>query len=181
MENAGISMFFSGCRKQISIFLILFAVLGNTLFADSNTAEPYDFEEIPESLQDLRRFEIITFGAMPFVMMDSTLAYSSYRFIKNDFDNSYKPTLFATGNSFTSDEQMKLVLTSLGISAGIGLTDWVVRYIKRTSKRKSEDLKNKMDIDISKVEIEEQSEPIDLENDAVKISLPENLEKDGIK
>lgn len=162
-------------RKLICI-LILFSTFVTQGFCDSTTPEPYDMEEIPQSLQDLRRFEIISLGAMPFVMMDTTLVYSSYRYVKNDFSSEFKPTPFPTNKSFTSDEQVKLVLTSLGISAAVGLTDFIVRHIKRSSIRRNEDILRKRDIDISVSdsadETEQSSVPIEQDEDAVRIELP---------
>ncbi|MCR4579685.1 MAG: hypothetical protein K5681_04990 [Treponema sp.] len=126
-------------RKNKIIALILFSLIFNLaspLFAADTTAAPYEDDEFPVFLQDLRRFEIITLGAMPFVTLDTSLAYSSYRYVKNDFSSDYVPSLFGS-SSFDSDEQIGIVLTALGISVGIGITDYIIRLIKRSSSRKS--------------------------------------------
>lgn len=162
--------------KLICIFVLL-TIFISPAFCDSTTPEAYDMEEIPQSLQDLRRFEIISLGAMPFVMMDTTLVYSSYRYVKNDFSSDFRPTPFPTGKSFSSDEQVKLVLTSLGISAAVGLTDFIFRHIKRSSNRKAEDMLRKRDISISVADSE--TVPIDEDKEAVRIELPSNSETES--
>ena len=124
-------------KRLVSLVLIsaLFLNFAAPVFADDTTPVPYDDKEFPQTLKDLRRFEIITLGALPFVTLDTTLAYSTYRYAKNDFDDAYKPDIFSP-SSFTQEEQKKIILTSVGICAGIGLTDLIVQIIKRSVKKK---------------------------------------------
>ena len=92
-------------KKVLLTSLMFILLLQSRLFGQ---------EEFSQPLQDLRRFEIITLGAMPFVTMKT------------------------------------VILTSLCISAGIGITDFVIRIIKRNHK-------NKRSIDLSdaiKIEVE---------------------------
>lgn len=120
---------------KITFFLIiLFSFFNSPLFCDSSstTAKPYNSEEFPQGLKDLRRFEIITLGSMPFVMMDVNFVYAGIK-VANGSSSSYNP--FNT-SSYTEDEQVKLILTSLGISTCIGLTDFVVQKIKQSFANK---------------------------------------------
>lgn len=153
--------------KKILIiqFLIFSSIFCNLLFCEDTTPQPYKTDEFPQGLQDLRRFEIITLGSLPFVTLDTTLAYSGIRYIQHGYDPAFKPDIFSK-SSFSSDEQKGLILTSLGISVGIGLTDYIVRAIKRSNKRKKDNVHYE-DINIY---------PISEDPEAVKIQLPETQE-----
>lgn len=122
-------------RKLLKLFLffsLCFSCI-QPLFAEDTTPVPYNDEEFPETLKDLRRFEIISLGAMPFVTLDVTLVYSGIQWAKADFDTNNMPNIFAA-SSYTPEEQKKIILTSLGVSLGVGLADYGVRLAKRLYK-----------------------------------------------
>lgn len=150
-------------KRLIAKILIvsLFLNFSLPLFSEDTSPKAYDDDEFPQTLKDIRRFEIITLGALPFVTLDTTLAYSTYRYAKNDFDDAYKPDIFSP-SSFTQEEQKKIILTSVGICAGIGLTDLIVQIIKRSVKKKKRQI-NYDDISII---------PIAEDQDASIIPLP---------
>ena len=157
---------------KILIFSFLFNLITPAFAADNNTTpKPYDKEELPQGFKDIRRFEIITLGALPFVTLDTTLIYSSVRYAQNDFDDAYKPDIFAK-NNFTEDEQKQIIATSLGICVGIGLTDLIIQIIKRSSKKRRE--RKIVDNDISIYPI---TESITDYPDAQPIELPETVEE----
>ena len=151
-------------KRLISKILIFSLLINFTLpsFSEDTTPKPYEDDEFPLTLKDIRRFEIITIGALPFVTLDATLAYSTYRYAKNDFDSAYKPDIFSS-SSFSQDEQKGIILTSIGICVGIGLTDMIVQIVKRNSKKRKRPL-NYDDIAVI---------PISEDEDASKIPLPE--------
>jgi len=140
------------------IFLLIFSVVNVTkVFADSTTPEPYNTDEFPQTLKDLRRFEIITLGAMPFITLDATIAYSGYKSITEG--TQFNP--FAT-STYTQDEQFKIILTSLCISTGVGLFDYVYNLLKRnisTHKKKK--------VETSYINVT----PIAEDPDAIKIDI----------
>ena len=151
---------------NILIFSFLLNAVSPLFAAESTTPKPYDKEELPQTIKDIRRFEIITLGALPFVTLDTTLVFSTVRYIDNDFDSAYKPDIFSKSN-FTEDEQKQIIATSLGICAGIGLSDLIVQIIKRSSKKRRERQINYDDIAIY---------PIAEDPDAQEIPLPETDE-----
>ncbi len=159
-------------KRPISLILIftLFFTSLTPIFADeeSNKPKPYAKDELPQSIKDLRRFEIITLGALPFVTLDTTLAYSTYRYGKHDFSDEYKPDIFSKSN-FTQDEQRGIIITSVGICVGIGITDLVIQLIKRSAKKKRERQIITYD-DISVVPLSEDPE-------ASEIPLPQQPEE----
>ena len=130
-------------------------------FAADTSPKPYDNDELPQTMKDIRRFEIITLGALPFVTLDTTLAYSTWRYVQHDFDSAYQPDIFAA-SSFSQEEQRNLILTSLGVCIGIGLTDLIVQIIRRSHKKRTTQI-NYDDISII---------PISEDEDAQIIPLP---------
>ena len=123
--------------KKSLLLLLIISLFSQNLFADtsstSTTPKAYDDDEFPQALLDLRRFEIITLGSMPFVMLDTTLAYSAYKYATGK-STSFN---FLNSSSYDKDETKKIILTSLGISASIGLTDFIVRLVKRSRAKKA--------------------------------------------
>ena len=152
-------------KKRFAAKILILALLFNSalpLFAaEDTTPKPYDDNEFPQTLKDIRRFEIITIGALPFVTLDTSLAYSTYRYARNDFDPAYKPDIFSA-SSYTQEEQKGIILTSVGICVGIGLTDLVVQIIKRSSK------KRKVQVNYDDIAVI----PISEDEDASVIPLP---------
>ncbi len=153
-------------KKRLIARILIIALLLNSLtpvFAEDTTPKPYNKDELPQGIKDLRRFEIITLGALPFVTLDTTLAYSTYRYAMHDFDSEYKPDIFSQSN-FTQDEQLGIIITSLGVCVGIGITDLIVQIIKRSSKKKKERQITYDDISVL---------PISEDPEADEIPLPE--------
>ena len=152
------------------VFLTLLLIPAMPLYAadtaQDTTPKKYDDKEFPQGLKDLRRFEIITLGALPFVTIDTTLAYSTIRYAQHNFDAAYQPDIFSKSN-FTQDEQKQIIVTSLCISVGIGLTDYVFQLIKRSSKKRRARQKTYDDIAVV---------PISEDPDASQIPLPSESE-----
>lgn len=139
--------------------------------AEDLTPQPYKKDEFPQGLKDLRRFEIISLGSLPFVTLDVTLAYSGIRYIQHDFHPAYTPNIFSK-SSYTTEEQMGIIFTSLGISVGIGLTDYIVQLIKRSSQKKKDRIKYE-DINIYPISDDPDATKIELPNEE-EISIPED-------
>ena len=126
-------------KVKITAIILIFSLFAQNLFsAASKTPEPYSDNEFPGFLHDLRRAEIITLGAMPFITFNATLGYSLSKFAFNNFDLQYFVNPFAqsSDSSFSTDEQIGIILTSLGISLCIGITDFIVNSVKRSNAKK---------------------------------------------
>lgn len=162
--------------KRTVAFIILISLFMNFSFnafgADSSNTND-ESDEIPQSLQDFRRFEIITLGAMPFVTLDVTLGYSMEQYAedlvkynqngridqKPTFPNPFKTS---SDGGYNDDQIKGIIITSLCISLGIGITDLIVRIIKRNRVQSK---KNKSKLNIITIE----DDP-----DAIKIEVPDN-------
>lgn len=68
-----------------SAFFLSFSML----FAQTQSPEPYSKDEFHPVLKDLRRAEIITLGAIPFVTFNVTLGYSFGKYASHNFDSNY--------------------------------------------------------------------------------------------
>ena len=160
-------------KNLISKILIfsLFLNISVPAFAADTTPKPYDSDELPQTMKDLRRFEIITLGALPFVTLDTTLAYSTWRYVQHDFDSAYQPDIFAA-SSFSQEEQRNLILTSLGVCIGIGLTDLIVQIIRRSNKKRASQI-NYDDISIIPISEDEDAQIIPLPSAEDEIEVQE--------
>lgn len=154
-------------KKLISILLIcsLFSAASPVFADDDHTPEPYSDNEFPQGMKDLRRFEIITLGAMPFVTIDTMLTYSTIRYAQHNFDSQYSPNIFDP-SAYNSDEQVGLLLTSLAISIGIGLTDYFIQVAKRNKRKKISTSQDNIDPQFKFLPVSEDPE-------AEKLDIPE--------
>lgn len=154
------------------VVLIVFCFSNIPAYADGKnvnaTPEPYGIDEFNNWQKDLRRFEIISFGALPFVSLLSFWSYDIIRFIKHKGDSAYMPWPLKnqeTAVPLTESEQKKVFFAALGISIGVALIDFTYRIIKHNIKKANE----------KKLKLNElppiQLIPIDLENS----ELSENL------
>ncbi|NLC93368.1 MAG: hypothetical protein GX677_07915 [Treponema sp.] len=160
-------------KKKIILFLYLFCVFSVYAEDSSTTAKPYDKDEFPQLLKDLRRFEIVTLGAIPFVSINTSLIYTGYKsyqmqnlLSKESLEYNYATT--KTG-ILTQQDQINLLITSTCISVGIGLSDLIVQLIKRSNAKKETIRQRDSNINII---------PIDEDPEAIKLELPKSLQKE---
>lgn len=147
------------------------------------TIEPYTRDEFPDWLHDLRRAEIVSLGSLPFVTLGVTLSYSLYRYFSHDMNPDYFPNPFAKSSSaarLTTDEQLGILFTSLGISAAVGVIDFTISTIQRHKKNKEEQQLNQGAVKIIPLEDQEtealQVEP--MEKVPSKEVLPQELSEE---
>ena len=133
--------------KKIA-FLIFFVSLFSVfpVYAEdtkvSRTPDPYGAEEFKQWQKDLRRFEIITFGALPFVSLLSFWAYDIGRSIAHKGDPAYNPWPIKDAKiavKLTEKEQRNIFFTAVGISLGVAVIDLTYRSIKRANAKKLEE------------------------------------------
>ncbi len=130
----------NGLKRRLTAFCLCFVFICGLLPAQTGPTvkiEPYTKDEFPQWAKDLRRYEIVSLGSLPFVMLLSTLGYGLYRYFDHGMDASYFPNPFSKGSgagSLTQQEQMGLLFSSLGISAAIGLADFAIIKVKRSRR-----------------------------------------------
>ena len=132
-------------RLRCTAFLVLcmMTVAQMPLIADEkkedHTPVPYTKEEFPLWQRELRRFEILSFGALPFVTLLSFWGYDMIRAAQHPKDPGYYPwPLKQTDKAvpLTEKEQLGIFLTAAGISVTIALVDITYRAIKRSADKK---------------------------------------------
>lgn len=160
--------------KKKFIFLTLLFFLFNTfIFAEEQITSQ---KETSQVVHDLRRFEIITLGSMPFVTMDLSLGYTAWKNIVEGDKNvsispfgAYKYDPEKDGDFLKSDCG-KMISATLITSICVGAIDFTVNIIKRHSINS----KNKKNAEKNIIITDLENDP-----DATKLSLPENREKES--
>lgn len=157
--------------KKIVFLFVLFITVCKmpSAFAETpsvNTANAIEGEKY-SVWKDIRRAEIITLGAIPFVTIFTMLGFSIANYIIHDYDPFYTPNPFAKDKAgFSQDDQIKILLTTLGISLGIGLTDLTIRLVQRSVAKKRAAEREQRDIKIT---------PVALDKTATKLPPPKRL------
>ena len=106
---------------------------------EDHTPVPYTKEEFPLWQRELRRFEILSFGALPFVTLLSFWGYDMIRAAQHPNDPAYYPWPLKKADkavALTEKEQLGVFLTAAGISVTIALIDITYRAIKRAVVKK---------------------------------------------
>lgn len=149
---------------KIKIMLAIFTLAIFLNFSPANAQEVRAEIETPSVWQDIRRSEIVMLGSVPFVTIFTTLGFSINNFIAHDLDAVYAPNPLAKNTAgFSEEEQINILVTSLCISAGVGVADLVVRLVKRNSAKRRAEMKKQDNIEIN---------PVALDITAVKLPPP---------
>ncbi len=120
-------------KLPVAVLAVILAA-ARVFSVDTATPVPYGPAEFPPWQKDLRRAEILSFGALPFVTFMASIYFDVYRYADNRGDEGYLPWPFkksAVAVPLTEREQKNIFLASAGISVGVALFDYGFRYIKR--------------------------------------------------
>ena len=134
-------------RVPVCILLILLSV--SRLFSAETVDRvpvPYGPAEFPDWQKDVRRAEILSFGALPFITFMASIYYDVYRYIEHDGDEGYLPWPLKKSDSavpLTEDEQKNVLLASAGISVGVALFDFGFRSLLRAVRASRAEKKNR--------------------------------------
>lgn len=113
--------------KRLVSILCIFALFSAFGFSEESESKE---DLTPVWVKDLRRTEIVTFGSLPFVSIGVTIGYGAYLYntgrVKS-FPNIFDKTTI----NFDSNQVKEMFGISMGICAGIGLTDLLITVIKR--------------------------------------------------
>ncbi|NOY09394.1 MAG: hypothetical protein GXP33_11200 [Spirochaetes bacterium] len=109
------------------------------------TPSPYEKNEFPVWMHDLRRGEIILIGSFPLSMFFSYEFYDFYRYFSNNLDPSYRPWPFRTYDAvpYNSMEKVGIVLSALSVSFVVAVTDYLIGRIFKKKNRPENDEKQK--------------------------------------
>jgi hypothetical protein len=135
--------------KRIFFLIILFSLLFGSVYQTQaqslSTTKPTEAVfELPQWAKDLRRWDVITFGAFPFSMFFVTTVTDILRWKDaNNLDFSDEgrryapwPLKSAGAVEMTNDEYTRTILIAVGVSAVIASIDLLIVIIKRTNERR---------------------------------------------
>ena len=130
-------------KKEITLLLLL-ATLAVHVQAQSDSG--FDISKSPQWVQDLRRWEIITFGSFPFAMFTATFAVDMFRWADNssrglDFSEAgrrYAPWPLKSAGAFAMDrrEQELTITIAASLSVAVAITDYIIVRVKRDKARR---------------------------------------------
>lgn len=103
-----------------AFYVFFFIMFSSILFAQKidRTPEPYGVDEFATWQKDLRRFEILSFGALPFVSLLSFWGYDMIRAAKHPGNAAYYPWPLKRADiaaPLTEKEQKNVFFYSYGV------------------------------------------------------------------
>jgi len=134
--------------KQAVIFFLLLAISVSLAPAQTNTTNTnnnfFDLSGAPQWVKDLRRWEIVAFGTIPFAMFTATFGMDMYRWNNangmdwSDNGRKYAPWPLKSAGAFgmESDEMEKTLIIAASLCVTVAFTDLVITLIKRANARK---------------------------------------------
>lgn len=121
--------------KTILMSLLLL-ISASSIYGQSSTApKPYSPDEFSQTAKNIHRFEIITLGSIPFVMLDTLIIYSTYKWCASGFTAGFQNPFTLMG-TFNKDQIRNFTLTVVGLSLGIAITDLVINLVKQEKAKK---------------------------------------------
>ena len=131
--------------KKIALLFLLTAVPALLVPAQTNTAPSIlESANIPQWVKDMRRWEIVAFGSIPFTMLTATFAMDMYRWQNangmdfTDEGRRYAPWPMKSAGAVVMEgkEQETVFIIAASLSVGIAMADQVIVQIKRYKARK---------------------------------------------
>ena len=130
--------------RALLLFVVLlcyissFALKAQSSSTTGTASSQFDMTDFPLWARDLRRGEIIAFGAFPFAYFFSNFGFDTYRFFRSGNNIRYAPWPFAPAAAIEQTQSEKIM--TLGIAAGgavaIALVDYGIMRYKRSRAEK---------------------------------------------
>ena len=135
--------------KRTGLFFLLLAMPVFFAPAQTNTTNTtksnfFDLSGAPQWVRDLRRWEIVAFGTIPFAMFTATFGMDMYRWNKangmdfSDNGRKYAPWPLKSAGAFGMEpqevEQTLIIAASLCVT--VAFADLIITQIKRANARK---------------------------------------------
>jgi hypothetical protein len=129
------------CCFRFIFLLLLFSGPGMWAQSDDSSMASVQFDTsgFPQWAKDLRRAEIVAFGAFPFTYFFTNFSVDLYRCGTNDWDQRYAPWPFKAAGAVEQTQDQKLM--TLGIAAGgavvIALVDFGIERFRRSRREQA--------------------------------------------
>jgi len=134
-------------NKQIFTSILLAFMLcraaDSLLAQDSGTTVSSDISGIlnkqenggfPQWAKDLRRFDIVTFGAFPLAYLFTSLGWDLYRTSQHNWSGNY--FTIAGGAAWGNDDFTNVLIYSAAVCVTVALVDYIIVRVKRSKKEK---------------------------------------------
>jgi len=107
--------------------------------SSANSPIAYTKDEFPSWSLDLRRAEIVAFGALPFTVFFTQIGIDTQRFASKDWDQRYAPWPLKPAGAFPLPEEDRIAVfaTGIGLAITVALVDFIIVTIRRQSDRRS--------------------------------------------
>jgi hypothetical protein len=130
--------------KTLTLLFLLITVPASSVTAQTETSNTFITPDMPQWAKDMRRWEIVAFGTIPFTMFFSTFAMDMFRWNKAngmEFTSEGRryapwPMKSAGGIVMTSREQETVFIMAAGMSVAIAFADFAIVKIKRARARR---------------------------------------------
>jgi hypothetical protein len=133
-------------RLAAAIVLVAF---GTGLFAQTPApapvpaATPYTADEFKGWMLDLRRFENISLGSLPFSVFFTRIGFDTYKYfatydkVNKKFDAQYAPWPFKKTSAYvpSADEAKKIIVAAAGLSVILAIADFVILKLREKKKK----------------------------------------------
>jgi len=134
--------------KRAVIFFLLLAISVSFAPAQTNSTSTnsnfFDLSDSPQWVRDLRRWEIVAFGTIPFAMFTATFGMDMYRWNKangmdfSDNGRKYAPWPLKSAGAFgmESKEMEQTLIIAATLCVTVAFTDLIITQIKRAKARR---------------------------------------------
>ncbi len=115
--------------------LLIFASLPAFPEENSTPYTPYEAAEFPLWARDLRRFEVVFFGTVPFSFFYASAGYSLYTYASHNWAREYAPAILGnrTPPILTNSEKLQIIGVSLTLSAAAAVVDFCIGAVTRSN------------------------------------------------
>jgi len=152
--------------KLFIFFLVLVCFVSPNALIAQTAAGHFDMTGFPQWARDLRRWEIIAFGAFPFAYFISRFGVDTLRFANNDWDRRFAPSPFNSGvrPERTQSEIFLTIGVAAGVAATIALVDHgIVRARRNRLAREERARQEEIQIIIRRSSDDDEAEALELE------------------
>jgi len=136
--------------KRAAVFFLLLAISVSLAPAQTNNTTTntnnnfFDLSGAPQWVKDLRRWEIVAFGTIPFAMFTATFGMDMYRWNNangmdfSDNGRKYAPWPLKTAGAYgmESHEMEQTLIIAAGLCVTVAFTDLIITLIKRSNAKK---------------------------------------------
>jgi hypothetical protein len=93
--------------------------------SESEEPAPYEEDEFPKWMEDIRRAEIVFAGSLPFTILVSNAGYGIYNLLSSGTD-AYDITSITSSAAMTNEEKIQVLAIGGGLSACIAIADFII-------------------------------------------------------